>query len=783
MKSIFSFPFAATLCVLMLMLLAGCMVGKKAEEFGSSISRQEVPQAVAVLPVDFSEALGVDNATEINPEDMEFVGNLARGVLQSHLTGKGYRPLLTDAVDRKLHMTPGWQNMKPQELCRLLDAQGLILLQVSGWTMLNIAAVENFMFSATARMLGASGQEIGAWSRTADKHRFSIITSLPGVAGTVAGSMLGDPMKKQFRHVVYDWGLEMAQAIPDCPEGTRLPAIILVDSNVDMGLFGAGDQISVRLQAEKNVAAFFDIGTFRSNIPMRMTGPGRYEGHYVVREGDNATNQELAVRVVRPNGAERQWIEAEAPLTIDGVAPSAPEPTAVAAQRDGVHLHWSLPDEEEILSFVVERNTSPVGRFQRIVQTENATAVDNGVEQGTTYFYRIRSVDRAYNLSIPGSPLEVVMPLFDEAVIGGELSGPLITGNYFLRDDSVVPSGRTLTVMQGSRLRFAPDTGLDVQGRVVMQGGEDAPIILRGAGWRGLVVAADAEANLTHVQFRGASSAVRSSGRLSARDVLAQGNGTGCAMKLDEDGAFKLSNVYLSGWSCALAVEGGQGSVTDSTLAGNELGVRFTAGRLSLRQNNIHDNTMNVDAARQLVLRENYLGAAAPFAARVSRSVILQSILDAPAPHGRIITLMEEEDLDAETITARAEEHKKLGFRLFNDRKYGDALAELARAASLRADRDVALYLAYTQMELGEAALAEKTLKAALESFPYDYRLHQIYVRLLLGHGQVDEASDVVNRALTMDPDNIALKHLRDYVQSAARPAEEGVAESPQQTE
>lgn len=743
-------------------VLASCVAGTKAKGPGAYAMEQDMPQVVAVLPASVDLAKAATKSGKIDPEDAEFVGGLTRNVLHNHLAGKGYVPQLTQAVDRKLHDHPEWRTMEPKALCKLLGVQGVVYVDISGWAMVNVGALENFMLSAGARMVDASGREIGSWTETADKHKFSIPVSLEGVASTILGAFLSDSPQKQFRHVAYDWGWKMAQVMPDCLEGQSLPEILLVDSNVDVGAFGVGDRVAVKVFAEKDLIGSFNIGDFRKDIPLKVVGEGEYEGVYVVREGDRTAGQPLTVRVARLNGAEREWTEAGALVSLDGVPPGAPEKAVFRAENDGVHMNWRLPSGEEVAAFVVERNDSPVGEFARVARIKDAVFVDSDVEQGRTYYYRIRSMDGARNLSRPATPAEVIMPRFDELAVGGELAGTLITGNYIVERDAVVPAGQVLTVMRGSKLTFADGAGLTVLGRLAVEGERNAPVVLTGDKWSGVTVAEGGGADLSWIDLSGCASAVSCSGVLRMEGVNAHGaGGDGLALS---GGTFELRDVDLSGWTRALSVTGGEGVLAESSLTGNGTGVAYEGGELALDHNNIHQNGRNIDASRQLAVRANFLGATTADKAGVSEQVILKSVLDAPYPDGKVLALMEDEDLSAEQIARRLEEHKACGIELFNQRKYGDALVELARSARYGADRDVSLYTAYALIELGENDRAGKTLEAATGAFPYDFRLRQVYVRYLLGAGNDGRALAVADEALRMDPGNENLKFLKEYV-------------------
>lgn len=747
------------------LMLASCMAGKKAKGPGAYAIEQDVPQVVAVLPaiIDIKDSKGDD----ADAEDGAFVGSMARSVLHNHLAGKGFQPILASVVDRKLHDNPEWKTMKPAELCKLLGTQGVVYLNIHGWAMVNIAAMEDFMLSAGATLYDAGGRKIGTWTETSEKRDVSIPTSVIGLIGTVVGALLSDSPKKQFRHVAYDWGWKMAQVMPDCTQGQTLPEIMLVDSNVDVGIFGAGQKVAVKVFAEKDLLVSFDIGDFKKNIRLKMVGEGEYEGFYVVREGDTTKDQLLTVRVARTNGAEREWTEAEALITLDGVLPKTPEKEIFKAQADGVHMTWQLPVGEEVVAFVVERNDSPVGEFVEVARTQNAAYVDGEVEQGRTYYYRIRAVDKARNLSAPAKPNAVVMPRFDELTVSGDLSGALITGKYRVEGVAVVPAGKVLTIMRGTRLTFAEGGRIDVQGELVVKGDKEGPVSLSGEKWGGISVLPEGTAKIVHASFAGCSTAIVSRGRLLAEGLDAKGAG-GDGLVLSS-GLFELTDVDLSGWARGVVVNGGEGVLAQSTLTGNKAGLAYVSGELALDHNNIHGNDLNIAAEKQLAVRENYLGSNVAKEARVSEMVILKSVLDAPYPDGRIITLMEDADLSAEDLVKRFEEHKKRGVELFNQRKYGDAYVQLIKALRYKADRDTYLYLAYTQMELGEEARAQATMEKAIEAFPYDFRLYQTYVRYLLGKGHDGKAVVVVDKALKMNPDDENLKFLREYVVEEVR--------------
>lgn len=768
MRGIFGRYVPAAALVLGLLAVTGCMAGKRVADQTAYPTGRSAPQVVAVLPADMSLAY---NATEgeANSEDAEYVGTLARGILQNHLAGKGYRPLALTAVDLKLASLPGWRTLSPQKLAESLGAQGIVFLDVSGWAMLDAIALENYMLSATVRMVDGQGMELGSWAETGESSDVSIPTSFLGLASSLLGTALGDSPRTKFRHVAYDWGWKVAQVIPDCQEGRSLPEILLVDTNVGSKPFAAGEKVVVRVFAEKDLVASFDIGRFRQNIPMRTVGEGEYEGVYVVREGETASHEPVVVRVARPNGIERQWVDPLADIGIDAVLPPGPVRPKAEAGAEGVRLSWGLPEGEEVAAFVVERNDSPVGNWAEVSRVEELTAVDPGVSQGQIYYYRVRAVDTAGNLSSPRKPLEVPVPRFERMVLQGELKGTLIAGEYLVQGDAMVPSGELLRLMSGARVTFSSGSALVVQGRLDATGSREKPIVLTGSPWDGIRVPSGGVARLAECLVSGAHVGIQGKGSLEVVDTELVGGGTGLGVMAE--GLFALDSVQLSDWETALVIAGGDGMVDRSNLTGNDIGVRLRSGTFRLSRSNLHGNRINIVSDQVLAVRENYLGEPGAAARTVSGQVILKSVLDAPFPDGRVIALMDDADLSADEVAARFDEHKQKGIELFNERRYGDAQPELARALMLQADRDVSLYLAYTLMELGERGRADEVLRQGIQAFPYDYRLRQVHVRHLLASGRYGEAALSVDKALDANPEDANLRYLKELVDDEARRA------------
>lgn len=127
--------------------------------------------------------------------------------------------------------------------------------------------------------------------------------------------------------------------------------------------------------------------------------------------------------------------------------------------------------------------------------------------------------------------------------------------------------------------------------------------------------------------------------------------------------------------------------------------------------------------------------------------------------------MVDDKEITPEETENRFQTFKTQGIEAFENRKFGDAHQSLTKAMSLKDDSDVYLYLAYTEMTLGEEEKLQATLEKGIEVFPYEVRLYQIYVRHLTAKGDTKKAMSLVEKAVRMNPDDENLKFMKQYVE------------------
>ncbi|WP_321495151.1 hypothetical protein [uncultured Desulfobacter sp.] len=733
-----------------------------------SMDPKAIPVTLAVLPVRFlkiEKDVAGDFPIDAESEKGEFVGNLTRGVIQNQLAGKGYRMRLMPQVDQMLGSEP-WQDIAPSALCDKLGVDGLVYPEIITSTMVLSVAYDLFKIEARIKMVNRLGTEVGAWEESASKRKVSLPTSVVGLTATVVGAFIDEPARKQMRLVIYDWGYRVSQPVPDNPHSKSLPEIRSVDSNIDRGVFAVGDAVKITVKAENDLSGTFDIGQFKKRLPLSVVGEGTYQGIYVVQPGDQSTGQPVTIRLVRPNGVERIWIEAGSTVSIDGVPPPTPEKLTAQTGQDGVHLTWNLPQGEALKEFVVEKSSTAVGDFKVIASSQQLEWLDNTVAQGETCYYRVAAVDLAGNRSAQGRTLSVTVPFFEEVPLKETLSGNLVPGVYRLSSEGHVLAGHTFSIGPGTTLIIEGNNRIVVDGILKIAGSSEHPVIFSGQDWKGFEISDRGEAQIAHAVIKGCAPCIENSGNTRLEMVSIKG-AKGDGLVLKGSGVMSLEQVDVTDCERGVIISGGKGIIEKSVLRNNAIGLDIIDGEVAIANSSLYDNTQGeLRTVRKIVLENNYLGAAAATDLKLEGDVLVKSLLDAPYPHGRRVVLVDDTEITPGERARMFLEHKQKGVDAFGNHRFGDARQELTAALMLKKDPEAILYLAYTQNRLGENAQMAGTLEQGIQDFPYEVRLYQLYIKHLAAKGEKEKAGALLEKALKMNPDDQNLMFLKDYLKA-----------------
>ncbi|NIA10382.1 MAG: hypothetical protein GWP10_11810, partial [Nitrospiraceae bacterium] len=764
LKSLTRWPWIL-LVLSIVLVISSCAIHTKPHEI-SYVEKKAIPRRIAVLPARIVSQKAQKVQWPIDPKSEKgmFITGLVRSVIQNQLSGKGYSMLRLDLVDKKL--ASSGNKISPEKACDLLGVDGLIYPVILSASMVSAVAFNLYKIEAKVKMVNKDGKELGTWSESASKRKIALPTGPVGAAATVVGAIIEESAKKQMRLVIYDWGWKIAQFIPDSPYGKALPQVVSVDTNIDKGTFVAGDQVIVDVTAEKDLTCTFDLGNFKKGLPMPYAGGGTYKGIYVVQKGDHTSTQTLTIHLVRPNGTERVWLETGGTITVDAIAPPAPEKIKAEASRQGISLSWGLPEAKDLKEFIVERSKAAVGKFSLLARTEKLTYLDAEVSQGSTYYYRVRSVDRAGNRSSQDNPLGITVPFFDEVKLPRQLTGHLVTGVYLVNGEAVIPQGEIVKIGPGSTIKFSSGSSIIARGSLKVTGSSRLPTVFEGDGWKGIVVGPSGRVEISNSILRGCAPCIMAMGGNLEIDSVALKGKRGDGIIINGDTVFGAKNVEITGCKRGLFLNGGKDRVEESTITKNDVGIKVKSGTVELVNNNIFKNLdKDIISPGKLVLEDNYLGSASVKKLNLDGDILVKSLLDAPFPYGRKVILIEEGEITPANIKKHFQRYKARGKKAFTERRYGDAYQYFTKALRLKEDREIYLYLAYTQMALGETKKLERTLKKGIEAFPYEVRLYQVYVKYLTAKGKTKEALHLLGKALKMNPNDENLNFMKQYLE------------------
>ena len=118
------------------------------------------------------------------------------------------------------------------------------------------------------------------------------------------------------------------------------------------------------------------------------------------------------------NGGDNQlWKFVPADHAVDATAPITPTGLTTTPQSGAVKLTWAANVDEDIFGYMVYRYNAAVGIWECIGRKVQGTAfLDNTCRKGQSLRYRIRALDKAYNLSQPSAEVET-MTAADKAMI------------------------------------------------------------------------------------------------------------------------------------------------------------------------------------------------------------------------------------------------------------------------------------------------------------------------------------------------------------------------------
>lgn len=750
-------------CFLVLPLLNGCAPTLKMEQYGKGmkeISESELPRQVAVLPF-------------INETDEQGLETVVRRNFANHLSSKSFQDVKLPIVDEKLvHFEKS--SGKPAtgatvpELAAALGVDGLLFGKVTDYKKVYAGVYSQLRVEAEVWLVNAgTGQEIFRLRESVSYHEGGIPLSPLSVVVTVVSTAINLRDIQKVR-LVNELCYKFMGKIPSpatMASAAGRPVIREVLTNAVEGPFGPKRVIKVGLQGDPGLVATYDLGSFRKGLPMTELQPGIYAGEYAVLPGDTTRDMPITLTLTRPGGYETQWVDVSGFVAIDTTPPPQAAGLRAKGYADRVELTWNaLRNVSDLKGYRVQRSESPLSGYTELAMVELAAFSDKTAAAGKTYYYRISSEDLAGNRADAEDGVRAALAVVEPHRMAGTLqSDTTLDGVTQVTSTLVVPKGINLSIGSEGRLLFAAGAGLQVQGRLLVQGGETpVEFVPSGEGkWGGIVIDGGA-AELRRFTVRGATTGIDSR---ESEIFLENGIVSGCTTGIAISGITpaELKGLTVSGNTAGLKLSASAARITGSSFLQNGDGILADGFSGEIRDNNLLDNERNISSVKPLSVGINWFGAIRSDELRLV-NVAAAKVYDARFPGGNTVVpivdpyaalSLEERQLKGAELLIEAGGY-------FRQRNFGKAAALFSENLQVLPTAETYFYLGLCHQEMKEPEKAVTLLREGTAKFPQDALLWKSLGMLAYEKGDDAAAREALTEALRLSPDDKQARFVLD---------------------
>jgi len=241
------------------------------------------PVRVAILPFDISKKYANEKEVAV----------LFREAFYNYFSYLGYIDKDIKEIDEvltknKLTSTKEIYILSSEKLGRLLNVDALIyckILKISNFT---VGIYAETSIQATLKMVEAQSSSILWEADSDDIDRTGLIES--GTLISLVQKQIKNSKKNEaFKKITAGISRKIVKTIPDpftVTENINMPKIYALNAKVSNKSASGGLLLEVFLTGEKGMKASFDIGDWKTGIPMEEKNPGDYAGYYLVQPTD-----------------------------------------------------------------------------------------------------------------------------------------------------------------------------------------------------------------------------------------------------------------------------------------------------------------------------------------------------------------------------------------------------------------------------------------------------------------------------------------------------------------
>ena len=293
------FPFLTPCIAYFGILLAGCGTVDLEIRRGYTNSNMQ-PRSVAILPFTLEEP----DPEEVSPHE------LFRTCFYNYFSYLGYVDLPLKTVDQKLSQAGLTDSNKILQLSReklrkILGVDAVIRGRVLSASNFTGGIHAETSIQAKIDMLDLRTGDI-LWETEHKEMTYSGILS-PTIVDIIQGQMDNVKVHQAYFKTAEIFSINMMKEIPDPTDSLkkkiRLPEINYIETNLKPNLkLKPNDRIYVNLKGDPGQTGYFDIGSWKSNIPLKEIVPGLYTGSYTIKTSDQVTSSLIIGTLKNKNG-------------------------------------------------------------------------------------------------------------------------------------------------------------------------------------------------------------------------------------------------------------------------------------------------------------------------------------------------------------------------------------------------------------------------------------------------------------------------------------------------
>jgi len=273
---------------LTLVALIGAACGKaRVDIFHEAGNNWDYPKSVAILPFSFDSAVEENKTTH----------SILRKTFFNYFNYLGYNDIPLNTVDLKLDpiMKTGVsvEDISTRQLMKVLEVDAVIRGHVINSTNFTAGIYAETSIEAKLEMIDLRTDTV-LWNTEHNEIDSSGIGT--GSLVDMIEDQADNSMTRESYHQISEtFALKVIAKIPDPASlrhnQVRLPQIASVETNIKGNYkLRHNDLIYVSMKGEPDLVGRFDIGNFKTAIPMKEVSPGLYTGNYRVKNGDKIDN-------------------------------------------------------------------------------------------------------------------------------------------------------------------------------------------------------------------------------------------------------------------------------------------------------------------------------------------------------------------------------------------------------------------------------------------------------------------------------------------------------------